>query len=280
MPEHPPTHGAPDLDTLSALMLDFRRALNPPAPRVSKRPEVPPERRNSVVIWRGPSRYDGAQIRAVLTFESRNEKTGNMVQLSVLSDTVPPFGAQKTGVDRSTCGECPLRPANGGGCYVVSYRLTTLWDQTRNVPIVPLASVRARLKGRKLRLGAYGDVAALPPHLVRVIVDAVGARNVTGYTHGHRALGMAGIAHLRDVCMLSVETERDALIAQKHGWRTFRAKPKGAVNLPSEITCPAALGKAHCVACGLCRGAALSAKSVAIEVHGYTWKSAERVARG
>lgn len=70
----------------------------------------------SAVVYRGPSRYDAkTNIRAVLVFNSANVKTGNMVQLYVLNDLVPPHVAIKTGEDQSVCGSCPYRPTLDGG---------------------------------------------------------------------------------------------------------------------------------------------------------------------
>lgn len=235
----------------------------------------------STVIYRGPSRYDPAQtVRAVLVWHSNNVKTGDMVQLFVLHDSVPPQDAQRTGDDQAVCGACPFRPKLGGGCYVATFQgpLST-WKSTRGRAVSPVPEIASQFEGRALRLGAYGDVAALPPALIASLVSAVKGR-VTGYTHGHRLLGMEGVSHLRTSCMLSVESEEQARDAWAQGWRTFRGVPpdsdsnvKGA-----EIQCPTETRDVQCVSCGLCKGASLpSARSITIPVHGLAEKRALRV---
>jgi hypothetical protein len=207
----------------------------------------------ALVIYRGPSAYDpSTTIRAVLTADSANVKTSSMAQLFILHDSVAPHVAQHSGDDAAVCGLCPLRPALGGGCYVVTLQgpLST-WRATANLPVAGAAVISALVrKAGSVRLGAYGDPAALPPYV---------------------------IAHLRTSCMASCETEDQAERAHGYGWRTFRATSPGARNLPSEITCPAETRGALCKDCLLCRGDSLGARSITIPVHGFTKSSALRV---
>jgi hypothetical protein len=230
----------------------------------------------ALVIYRGPSAYDpSTTIRAVLTADSANAKTGSMAQLFILHDSVPPHVAQRTTDDAAVCGLCPLRPALGGGCYVVTFQgpLST-WRATANLPVAGAAIISALVrKAGSVRLGAYGDPAALPPYVIAHLVRLANGR-VTGYTHGHKLLGYSGIEHLRTSCMASCETEDQAERAHGYGWRTFRATSPGARNLPSEITCPAETRGALCKDCLLCRGDSLGARSITIPVHGYTSKRA------
>jgi hypothetical protein len=235
----------------------------------------------SLVIWRGPSRYDGEPVRAVLTLEKNprkaNRKTGPMAQLFILRDDIAPHTAQKCGADRSVCGECPFRPALNGGCYVTTFHgPASTWRATRSNPVARWPEVSRALEGRSLRLGAYGDVAALPPEVVSALYGAVQGR-VTGYTHGHRLLGMEGVSHLRTSCMLSVETEAQAASAHAAGWRTFRGRPEGAPLMRSEIECPNESRGISCADCLLCCGASKGARSVSIPVHGFATKRALRV---
>jgi hypothetical protein len=231
---------------------------------------------SSYVLYRGPSRFNAkARIRAVLTMHSNNAKTGDMAQLFILDDSTAPHEAQKSGTDQSVCGSCPFRPSLQGGCYVLTFQgpLST-WKATNGRPVTPLSSVP--LEGRSVRLGAYGDAAALPAHLVLALVEKVQGR-VTGYTHGHRALGMRGVSHLRTSCMLSVESEADARAAWARGWRTFRGVSPGETPTAREIECPTETRDIQCVKCGLCKGASLGAKSITIPVHGVQEKRALRV---
>lgn len=237
----------------------------------------------SLVIYRGPSCFDPTRtIRAVLTADSANSKTGNMAQLYILDDLIAPHTAQKTGDDASVCGACPLRPINkatgGGGCYVVTFQgpLST-WRATAALPVAGAAVIAALVrKAGAVRLGAYGDPAALPAYVTRHLIKLTGGR-ATGYTHGHLVLGLAGVAHLRSACMMSVESEDQATRAHAAGWRTFRATTPNARNLPNEITCPAETRGATCRDCLLCRGDSLGARSITIPVHGFTRNSALHV---
>jgi hypothetical protein len=221
---------------------------------------------------------DGQTIRAVLTLKSSNAKTGDMAQLWILRDDMAPHTAQRVGADASICGDCPFRPSNGGGCYVVTFQgPLSVYRSTCGAPVRMWAAV-AHLTARdgdkaRLRLGAYGDPAALPAAVVETLVRAVKGRT-TGYTHQWRN---DGSAWLRSLVMASVETARDALIAQSRGWRTFRVTPNDATLQPGEITCLAESRDLQCAACGLCKGASLQAKSIAIPAHGYAVSKASRV---
>jgi hypothetical protein len=226
----------------------------------------------ALVIYRGPSRFDpSATIRAILVPDSKNAKTGPMVQLFIVPDLIAPHTAQITGDDLSVCGTCPLRPKLSGGCYVVTCQgALSTWKATADKGIAGAAEVAAMLRGKTLRLGAYGDSAALPawlvPYLAYYTRDGAGRPRVTGYTHGHTLLGIDGVSHLRAFCMLSAETEAQAVEAVKHGWRYFRTRREGAPLLPREIDCPSP--RVECATCLLCRGTTLGAASVSIPVHG------------
>lgn len=226
----------------------------------------------SLVVYRGPTCYPGFKgyIRAILVLRSANRKTGNMAQLHILPDRVAPHVAQRTGSDSMVCGRCPLRPSQGGGCYVVTCQgpLST-WRATKGEPVASPEDIRAALQGRTLRLGAYGDPAALPTSLVASLVAAVQGR-ATGYTHGWRDR-----PDLKPYAMASVETPADMFEAHGKGWRTFRARAPGAPVLAWEIDCPAP--KVTCEACLLCRGASLRARSISIPVHGSRARKALRL---
>ncbi len=238
--------------------------------------------KRSIVVYRGPSMLPGHEseiIRAVITRESSNVKTGNMAQLWILPDDVSPLDASKSGQDAAICGECPQRQSLGGGCYVTlfqgplatwraSHRSTNLWRG-----LAFLRSLRTARDGAVLRLGAYGDPAALPEGLVSALVRAVDGR-VTGYTHQWR---YPSAAWARSYVMASVESRRDALIAQSAGWRTFRVATD-ALTMPSEIVCVNESRGVTCAQCGLCNGGRFSkARSITIPVHGWGAKRAAKV---
>ena len=232
--------------------------------------------RNSAVVWEGRSRLPGrAPIVAIvsgLTRASMNTKTGRMAQLWILRADQPPTDAQATGADAAVCGNCPLRPALGGGCYVVAAQAPqSVWRSWRRgrVPRWGAAAVAQYARQRQLpiRLGAYGDPAAVPIDVIRTL--AQGAPRHTGYTHQWRT---ARGRRLQPYCMASVDNGPEASVAQAQGWRTFRTSWTGPA--AGEITCPASeeAGKrTTCARCTLCDGAQIldGRKSIVIRPHGY-----------
>lgn len=217
------------------------------------------------VLYRGPSRLDGKPIVAIATgFKaSANRKTGKMIQIWIIREDVAPNKAMAENGDASICGDCPQRWNQGGSCYVVvaqaplsvyrAYVAGRYEDWTRRLP-------DNILKGKSVRFGAYGDPAAVP---VRVWnrVRRQKLRNWTGYTHQWRRY------QARHFLMASVDSEAQALEAQKMGWRTFRVRSEDTPNMPGEIDCPSSLG-VSCVKCGLCKGFGIIARNIAIPVHG------------
>src|SRR5277367_6348937 len=132
------------------------------------------------VVYRGPSMLGGgAPIVAILTGthgRSHNSKTGGMAQLWILP------------ADVAVCGSCPLRPSGGGEvtCYVRTFQgpLST-WKANRDAPVrLDEALVSLRRYGVGLRLGAYGDPAALPEDVVTALAGA--AAGGTAYSHAWR----------------------------------------------------------------------------------------------
>jgi len=245
------------------------------------------------VIYEGPSLLDGSPIVAVaLVGKSSNTKTGAMLQTYILRADVDPITANRTGADVSICGECPLRgiPRPGAtsgtaahrGCYV------TLMHGPRNVyatfrrgryPVLRgghyARDVAALGRARRVRLGTYGDPAAVPSYVWDALLSE--ADGHTGYTHQYRN-GQSSAD--RGTCMASVSTEAEARESWDAGWRTFRIIADVA-NLVAgrEILCPASAeaGKrTTCATCNLCGGANIKAKSIAIVAHGAGKNHAKR----
>lgn len=237
-------------------------------------------------IYRGPSALNGAPIVAVLTLRSDNPKTGDMAQLWILPADMAPHEAVKTGADSAVCGDCKHRRGNGGACYVTPFQgPLSVWKAWQR-GAYPLASQRIliqALQGRMVRLGAYGDPAALPAATLRIVTAY--ASGWTGYTHAWRTLerraseggaGPGAWSHLktvRDLCMASCDTEAEAREAQALGWRTFRVHgADDAAPVGRESVCPASDEAGHklqCNTCGICNGTATGRKgSIRIAVHG------------
>tara|TARA_R110000868_G_scaffold408054_1_gene690195 strand:- start:314 stop:1060 length:747 start_codon:yes stop_codon:yes gene_type:complete len=232
------------------------------------------KRPSGIIIYRGPSQIDGAPIVAILTGidgKARNRKTGLVLQTWIMRDDVAPHVALKTGQDASVCGDCIHRPANGGACYVRVFQAPlVVWKAAQRgvyaqaADLNEIASVAA---GRIVRLGSYGDPAAVPVAIWRALVSGAAAH--TGYTHQWRnAPGLA------DLCMASADSPEEAALAQAQGWRTFRVRAPYEPVMAREFVCPAskeAGAKTDCAACRACGGTASKAKaSPVIIAHGAT----------
>jgi hypothetical protein len=241
----------------------------------------------SAVIYRGPSLIDGAPIVAVAIIQSGNSKTGNMVQTYIIRADVEPLAASKSGADISICGQCPHRgtatddankkQAIGRTCYVnlgqgptVVYRA---FARGYYPDAMTSAARRAIGAGRMVRLGTYGDPAAVPSHIWReLLADAAGH---TAYSH---QAATAGADFAGDLYMQSADSLSQARDAWAAGNRTFRVIPvrdwteyKRAALDKNETLCPASSEggfRTTCDKCGLCAGAGKKAKSIAIVAHG------------
>lgn len=248
----------------------------------------------SVEVYRGPSLIDGSPIVAILTGlrrKSSNAKTGAMLQLWILRADMTPLRAVQLGMDTGVCGACQLRgtiapsglPEKGTrGCYVeVAKAPQSVYHgwQRGNVARFDLAStgdlalLGHALRGRQVRLGAYGDPAALPVAVLGALVDR--AAGHTGYTHQWRE-GLAVAAWL----MASCETPADVARAGALGYRCFVTHGAAEPRRPGHMVCPAseegiaaraARGAAplQCADCGACGGRSVGAQAhVQIRLHG------------
>lgn len=221
--------------------------------------------KTTVIVYRGPSAFDGSPIIAVVSGLGRpssNEKTGAMAQLWILPDGAGIAARVRAGKDHGVCGTCPM--ASGRGCYVRTDRIDAWRWSTETLPTVDPETVREHLDaiGRPIRLGAYGDPAALPIDVARALIPAAGH---TGYTHAWRYCS----PDWRDLVMASCDDAGDARVARALGWRTFRVHgPDGAPERGVEIECLADSRGISCHDCGLCAGQSRPAKSIAIQGHG------------
>ena len=221
------------------------------------------------LIWEGKSLYTGeAVILAASGVDrlSENPKTGPMAQTWVLTAGTSPIEAVKTGADAATCGSCRLRgdgTGKGRACYVTPlHGPQVLWRQHRDGALKPVKIPWRRFWERQVvRLGAYGDHAAVPTEVTAAI--AKNAAGHTGYTHGWRNCDPG----LKRWLMASCDSQEEADEARSMGWRTFRARHIGDALSPGEIQCPADARKGiTCLLCRKCAGG--EGKDVSIEVHG------------
>jgi hypothetical protein len=160
--------------------------------------------------------------------------------------------------------------ADGRACYVTLIHGPALVYRSHVRGVYPDAThhedTTALGYGRMVRIGTYGDPAAVPAHVWEALT--MRAKGWTAYTHQW--------LHQPDAltyAMASVES----LTAAKYIWardgRTFRiVRDVAEIDPAREVLCPASAeaGKrTTCADCRLCAGQATrSPKSVAIVAHG------------
>lgn len=208
------------------------------------------------------SRFTGKRCLAIIVPESDNVKTGNMAQAYFMPYAEDPVCARRSGSDEDVCGGCRWR--HGGGCYV-------------RVEQGPLMVWKSLLKGlyerqlpgqmRPLRLGAWGDPAAMPEQEFKIwlalLVGQHGVNKWTGYTHDWR-----NARWLKDLCMASV-TREDRDQAREMGWSTFMVVPEEAWDaVPEGERCPNVTRKVKCVDCLRCGPRSGVRRDIVVPAHG------------
>ena len=130
---------------------------------------------SGVIAWQGESRLNHKPIHLVLTgfgdHASKNTKTGEMIQSWILVKDMWPLEALKTGQDEAICGDCKMRGDKmvGRRCYVsvaTGMRWVGVNLHKDLYPHMYHTDVGAEmLKGKSLRVGTYGDPAAVPRYV-------------------------------------------------------------------------------------------------------------------
>jgi hypothetical protein len=228
----------------------------------TKKATALPER--GFIMYQGPSMLDGAPIVVVATMSTSNTKTGQMIQTWILRADINPVEASKTGDDASICGNCVHRHYNKGACYVnIGQAPNGVFKgyQRGIYPVFSFDDHAHYFSHRKIRLGAYGDPAAVPFDVMQSIAD-LGIGH-TGYTHQAEHKGFDG--RYFELCQVSADTPRQAEKYQKLGARTFRVALAGDALANGELECLADSKGLQCIDCMLCDG---STKNIAITVHG------------
>jgi hypothetical protein len=222
------------------------------------------------IIYNGPSLLDGQPIVVIATYSNRNTKTGHVVQTYILRSDINPLEASKTGADFSICGNCPMRgevttdpqrkQAKGRKCYVNLGQGVLIVYKSFLRGVYQEGSARDMGRGRFVRVGTYGDPAAVPSE----IWDELLAECETWTAYSHQS------GWRPDIAMQSVDSHAQAIAQWKQGNRTFRViADVGEIALGFETLCPAskeAGRRVQCTACKLCRGSS-KAKSIAIVEH-------------
>jgi len=222
------------------------------------------------IIYNGPSLLDGQPIVVIATYSNRNTKTGRVVQTYILREDINPLEASKTGADFSICGDCPMRgevttdperkQAKGRRCYVnLGQGVLITWRAYKR-GVYAEGSARDMGRARFVRVGTYGDPAAVPSDVWDELLSE--AETWTAYTHQK--------PWRPDIAMQSADSYTEARMHWRAGRRTFRVIANlGQLDQTHEALCPAskeAGRRVQCTACKLCKGGKL-AKSIAIVEH-------------
>ena len=239
----------------------------------------------SSVIYSGPSLIDGSPIVVIAIVKSNNQKTSDMVQTYILRSDMDPLTASKTGADYAICGSCIHRgkptldpkkkQAVERSCYVTLYHGPLQVFKAFKRGAYPMATpeeIKRLGADRMVRLGTYGDPAAVPDGVFETLLS--GSIGHTGYSHQS---GTKGLKVNYNQVMVSADSRKSAQGYHLNKIRTFRVIPVATWEkqgkeslLKSEILCPASeeMGKVTtCDKCKLCAGGTVG-KSIAIVSHG------------
>jgi len=225
-----------------------------------------------VKVYEGPSLIDGGPIVVIITgfVDGGNEKTGDMLQAWILRQDIPPIQAKIENKDFTICGDCKHRESKS--CYVhLLHGPTPVYNAyLRGRYIRYTTKCEKFFAGKSLRIGAYGDPAAVPTavwHRLSLLVI-----KTNGYSHQWKRCDQK----LQNYCMASVDSigtyikEYDQ--AQSKGWRTFRTRCfESDPILDNEMICIASKegGKLlDCNHCNSCSGSNSNRKNPVIIVHG------------
>jgi len=231
-------------------------------------------RKNGYIIYEGPSMLDGSPIVVIATGfadVSLNEKTGAMIQTWILRSDMRPIEALEARADTAICGNCPHRGKDyaSRSCYVKVWQApSAVYGAYKrgSYPKMDYADLGWLFHNRPVRLGAYGDMAAVPLWVIDTIGNA--AEFVTGYTHQWMDADHGYSKWL----MASADSASDRFLARAYGYRTFRVRSKNEALGSREIVCPASAEndhKSNCSKCKMCGGRSGNAKKdIAIMAHG------------
>ncbi len=214
------------------------------------------------ILHRGMT--NGKSFVAIATLESRNVKTGNMVQIWFLLEHTSPIEGVKSGLDASTiCRDCIF--ASGNGCYVEVGRAPTMvWKKFKacGYPELNPCDYSRVFSGRKIRFGAYGNPTLLPLSIVKAIATV--SNGWTGYFHDWKTNPLA--KEYAQYFMASTETESSYRLAKSLNYRVFHVSP---VQPADTLECLSETKQMQCADCKLCSGLSKSRlPSIWINPHG------------
>lgn len=237
---------------------------------------------NGVIIYEGPSKIDGKPIVVIANSlkVNKNRKIGNMIQTWILRSDIHPNDALKSGDDVSICGDCMHRgeyvektdTVINRTCYVNLYKqgVFSVYHAYKrgSYPVCDIKYLQL-FNDRHVRIGSYGDPAAVPMYVWETITKH--CKDYTGYTHAWRTCDNA----YSIFCMASIENVDDYYLANGMGYRTFRViLDQNEARDPNEKPCPAQIhDTVHCDNCSFCDGncnddSNMFRKNVTVVFHG------------
>jgi hypothetical protein len=203
------------------------------------------------------------------TPKAANGKTGDMWQFYIIREDIKPTDAIANGLDAAICGSCIHRGVNGKTCYtygttaVAANGMYRAHHAGKSLPFDP-----SMVTGDPVRLGAYGDPAAVPVEVWLPIIAASSGH--TAYTHQWD--NPAIDARFRAICQASADNPDETVAANAAGYRAYTVMPVGTTKVPGAVPCPSP--RISCADCLKCSGTGLGRKgNVWIEAHGSRAKS-------
>lgn len=227
---------------------------------------------DAALLWRGRSQINGEPILAIMTGlfkNSKNPKTGEMLQTWIIGEEIEPINATQTGADAAICGDCPLKRTNLNACYVNLLGVNNIYRKYKAGGYKPLSNEQKGLihyLKMGVRLGSYGDPAALPFEAWQEILEL--SQFHTGYTHQWKSCDR----RYQKIIMASVESESDYRLARRSGWLTYRVLKTGELPLDGEIICLNQSHQRKCEDCRLCSGNNNKNHAIAAQVHGLSYR--------
>lgn len=226
---------------------------------------------NGVILYKGESQLNDKPIVCIavgLHENSKNRKTKDFIQVYVLSDEEEKPTDALGNLDESICGDCIHRQWRT--CYV-NHGPNAVYKSYKkgNYPFYEDGMIDL-FHDRLVRLGAYGDITAVPMvNIQRILTVSAGW---TGYTHQWRK---KRFQIWKNYLMASVETTKQLLLARKYKWKTFRVRTDEEILEDKEFECPANKDEGiTCENCLACHGGEWNETQYtpSIKIHGAHFK--------
>jgi hypothetical protein len=224
------------------------------------------------ILYEGKSLLNGKNIVAIapgFKRKSHNPKTGDMIQVWILSTNNYPLKAHDLGEDKATCGDCKHRHWNT--CYLNKMQAILNVYKSFKRGNYSILSDYSIFTNKSVRIGAYGDPTAVPTYIWE---------NVLQYATGHTAYSHQWAKkknkRYMNYCMASCDTINEAKKAIKMGYKPFLLLAT-TPNIPEGIfNCPASKengSKMNCKSCKCCSGNSSTVHAYpCIAIHGARWK--------